>query len=379
MSVTHSGVAAGDKTVLCQHLTDIENAYYYDSGKSMTAVHPADGTVSPRRGKDMGSVCIVAGNGNRPLAEAVALLMGIPTHNTTVTQRANGEVNVRICESVLGADVYIIQSTSGNGLIDVNTALMELLLLIRKMRLSNAKRVTAIITYFAYSRQDRKHSVRGPISAAAVAQMLTTAGVDRVTTVDLHSGQIQGFFGNVPLDNLLLYREFAQYFSGKPWFNRDNMSIVALSAGSVKRARLLADTLHIERIATIMRRSNAAGLITLQTVGEVEGLICIVVSGVCDTGEELIRASELLKSQGAAKVVGCCTHGIMTPPCTQRLNGCEELEELVVSDSIPQEEHMKLVPKLKVLTIAPLIASVVLKYMQDASLCPLFDAPTDTV
>ncbi|KAH8617298.1 N terminal domain [Trypanosoma vivax] len=147
----------------------------------------------------MGSVCIVAGNGNRPLAEAVALLMGIPTHNTTVTQRANGEVNVRICESVLGADVYIIQSTSGNGLIDVNTALMELLLLIRKMRLSNAKRVTAIITYFAYSRQDRKHSVRGPISAAAVAQMLTTAGVDRVTTVDLHSGQIQVFLATCRL------------------------------------------------------------------------------------------------------------------------------------------------------------------------------------
>ncbi|AAZ11409.1 phosphoribosylpyrophosphate synthetase, putative [Trypanosoma equiperdum] len=361
--------------VIRQHLTGIENAYYYNPGNEMAAVHPAEGTVSPRQSQDIQPVCIVAGNGNRPLAEAVALLLGIPTHQTLVAQRASGEVNVRICESVLGADVYIIQSTSGNGLIDVNTAIMELLLLVRKMRLSNARRVTAIIPFFSYSKQDRKRNIRSTISAAAVANMLTTVGVDRVTTLDLHAGQTQGFFGNTPLDNLQMYQEFAQYLHSQVWFNSNNMTIVALSAGSVERARLLADTLNIDQIATVLLRRNASGTVTLQCVGEVKGRICVVVEGICDTGEVLVKTSELLNQLGATKVTACCTHGILTPPCPQLLNECDALSEVVVSDSIPQEEHQRLVPKLKVLTIAPLIATVVFKHTQDASFVPLFEQP----
>ncbi|KAH9584162.1 Ribose-phosphate pyrophosphokinase [Trypanosoma melophagium] len=360
-------------TAVHEHLMRIESAYYYSPGDCMAQVHPVKGTVSPRRVNNMGPVCIVSGNGNRPLAEAVALLLGIPTHQTLVTQRASGEVNVRICESVLGADVYIIQSTTGNELIDVNTSLMELLLLIRKMRLSNAKRITAVIPSFAYSRQDCKPSARGTISASAVAEMLTKVGVDRITTLDLHSGQIQGFFGNTPLDNLQMSQEFAQYLSGRPWFDPDNMVIVSVGAGNVERARKLADTLHIGRIVTIVKRRSAAGVETLQTVGEVSGHICVIVDSVCDTGEILVKACDLLKSLGATKITACCTHGILTAPCSQRVNECEVLSELVVSDSIPQEEHERLIPKLKVLTIAPLLATVVNKHTRDESISTLFD------
>ncbi|ORC82990.1 putative phosphoribosylpyrophosphate synthetase [Trypanosoma theileri] len=360
-------------TAVHEHLMRIESAYYYTPGDGMAQVHAVKGTVSPRPANNMQPVCIVSGNGNRPLAEAVALLLGIPTHQTFVTQRASGEVNVRICESVLGADVYIIQSTTGNELIDVNTSLMELLLLIRKMRLSNARRITAVIPSFAYSRKDCKSSARSTISASAVAEMLTQVGVDRVTTLDLHSGQIQGFFGNTPLDNLQMSQEFAQYLVDRPWFDPDNMVIVSVGAGNVDRARKLADTLHIGRIVTIVKRRSTAGVETLQTVGEVTGHICVIVDSICDTGEILVKACELLKLLGATKITACCTHGILTPPCSDRINACDALSELVVSDSIPQEEHERLVPKLKVLTIAPLLATVVDKHTRDESISPLFD------
>nr|CCC90599.1 putative phosphoribosylpyrophosphate synthetase [Trypanosoma congolense IL3000] len=359
--------------VVRQHLTGIKNAYYYNPGNVMAAVHPANGTVSPRPFKGNQPICIVAGNGNRPLAEAVALLLGVPTHQTIVAQRASGEVNVRICESVLGADVYIIQSTSGNALVDVNTALMELLLLVRKMRLSNARRVTAIITFLAYSKRDQKRRIRSTISSSAVAQMLTTVGVDRITTLDLHTGQIQGFFGNTPLDNLEVHQEFAKYLHSQSWFDRNNMTIVALSAGSIERARLLADTLNVDRIATVLLRRATTSALSLQCVGEVKGCICVIVEDICDTVEVLVKGSELLKQLGAAKVAACCTHGILSPSCYQLLNECDALSELVVTDSIPQEEHQKLVPKLRVLTVAPLIATVILKHTQDESFAPLLE------
>ncbi|KAF5219200.1 putative phosphoribosylpyrophosphate synthetase [Trypanosoma cruzi] len=362
-----------------EHLMRIESAFYYSPGDAMAAVHPLQGTVSPRRGKDLPPMCIVSGNGNRPLAEAVAMLLGTPTHQTLVRQRANGEVNVRIDESVLGADVYIIQSTTGNEVIDVNTAVMELLLLIRKMRLSNARRVTAVIPYFAYSRQDSKKGVRNTLSASAVAEMLTQAGVDRVTTLDLHSGQIQGFFGNTPLDNLQTNQEFAKYLRNQSWFDPNNMAIVSIGSGGVERARKLADRLNIGCIVTILKRCNASGGKTLQPVGDVKGRVCVILLGMCDTGQKIEKACELLHALGATKITACCTHGILTPPCPQRLNDCDALSEIVVSDSIPQEEHLRLIPKLKVLTIAPLLATAINMHTRDECISALFDTPPHPV
>ncbi|CCW60252.1 unnamed protein product [Phytomonas sp. EM1] len=356
-------------------LMRIEEAYFYEPGK-LSEVHAISGTVSPRKGNTARSICLVSGNGNRPLAEAVALLLGKNTHNTSVTQYASGEVNVRINESVLGADVYIIQSTTGNNLIDINTAIMELMILIRKMRLSNAKSITAIIPFFGYARRGYKKDLRGPISASLIARMIVKMGVDRITTLDLHSGQIQGFFGNVPLDNLIMAHEFARYLRKQPWFDLDRIALVSPDAGGVDRMSRLADILHVKHIVTIVRRQiTIKGEEVVQAVGEVDGLHCVIVDDIIDTGNTLIKACNLLKSLGAARVMACCTHGIITHPCPTLINECTALSELVVSDSIPQEEKKKSIPKLKVLTIAPLLAIVIDKYTREESLSSMFDSP----
>ncbi|KAG5510836.1 hypothetical protein JKF63_07908 [Porcisia hertigi] len=361
-------------SLLYDQLKRIEEAYFYQPGK-MTGVHAMSGVVTPHTEKRNHSrpFCLVSGNGNRPLAEAVALLMGTHTHHTSVMQYSNGEVNVRINENVLGADVYIIQSTTGNEIIDVNTALMELLLLIRKMRLSNAKSVTVIAPFFGYARQDRKTDLRGPISASAVARMIVKMGANRFASLDLHSNQIQGFFDNIPVDNLLMAHEFARYLRDQPWFDVHQVVVVSPDAGGVERAKQLADILQVGRIVTIVKRRIAAGKVdTMQSVGEVAGFTCIIVDDMIDTGGTLVKACELLKDLGAVRVTACCTHGILTNPCSERINNCDALEELVVSDSIPQEEHQRVVPKLKVLTIAPLIAAVIDKYLNEESVSSLF-------
>lgn len=364
------------KPLLAQ-LNRIERAFFYDPQR-MAEIHAREGTVTHHRESHphhrQKPICLVSGNGNRPLAEAVALLLGIPTHLTSVTQYANGEVNVRINESVLGADVYIIQSTTGNDIVDLNTALMELLILIRKMRLSNAKTVTVIIPFYGYSRQDQRTEENGPISASLVARMLVQMGADRVTTLDLHSNQTQGFFDTVPLDNLLMAHEFAAFLRQQPWFEPDRCVIVSPDANGVERAKKLADILSVGRIVTIVKRRMPNGQSdVMQTVGEVSGLHCVIVDDLVETGETIMKACALLKELGAHKVYACCTHGILAGNCVQQLNECEALEQIVVSDSIPQERHKKELPKLRVLTVAPLLAVVIHKYANNESISSLFD------
>ncbi|EPY14970.1 ribose-phosphate pyrophosphokinase [Angomonas deanei] len=253
---------------------------------------------------------------------------------------------------------------------------MELLILIRKMRLSNAKSVSVIVPYFAYARQDRRTELRGPISASAVAKMIVKMGADRVTTLDLHSNQIQGFFENIPLDNMTMSHEFAQHIRSCAWFKPEETVVVSPDAGGVERARIVADMLGVGGIVTIVKRRIAAGKVeTMQTVGEVKGLSCIIVDDMIDTGGTLVKACELLKDLGAVRVCACCTHGILTDPCTERINKCTALEELVVSDSIPQEQNQRNISKLKVLTIAPLIAAVIDKYTHFESVSSLFSGP----
>lgn len=347
----------------------IERAFFYDPQSMANLASPTSSQAPSRTSK----VSIVLGNGNKPLGEAVAALLGLPVHSTVVDQYASGEVSVRILESVLGNDVFIIQPTTGNEVIDINTALWELLLLIRKMKLSNARSVTAVIPFFAYARQDRKTALRVPISAAAVAQMITTMGVTRVVTLDLHSGQIQGFFDNVPVETLEFVHEFAAHIRSQSWFDEEQTVIVSPDAGGVDRAKQLADILGVPRVVTIVKRRIKAGQVEcMQTVGDVKGFHCIIVDDMCDTGGTLIKACELLKEMGAVHVTACCTHGILTPPCAERMNKSDALQELVVSDSIPQEEHLLQIPKLKVLTIAPLLAKVIQKLARNESLSTLF-------
>lgn len=368
----------------------ISQAYYYDPREMQTplATTMDSRDATPRRiAVAPGSSCddisyirrahvtVVAGNGNVPLAAAVAQLLGTTIHNVAVSQYPSGEVSVRVVESTRGDDVYIVQTTSGNDVIDINEALMELLLMIRKVRLAGARRVTAVIPFYAYARQDRKTGLRVPISASAVAQMIQQTGVDRVLTLELHAGQIQGFFSNVPVENLQVCYEFAQFLQREAWFDPAQAVMVSPDAGGVERAKHLADILSVGRVVTIVKRRIKAGHVeTMQTVGDVAGLDCVIVDDMCDTGGTLVKACELLKEMGASRVVACCAHGILTDPCAQRVNACQALELLVVTDSIPQEHHVDNIPKLRVLTVAPLLAAAITKMANDESLGALYQA-----
>lgn len=341
------------------------------------AVAPSSGLRDP---------VIVCGNGNRPLAEAVALVLGVKTHDTSVVQYESGEVHVEFHAPVMGRDVYIIQSTGGNKVVDTNTAIMELLLLIRNLRLQFAKSITAIVPFLGYSTQDCKNHLRSGFGAAVVAKMITLMGVDRVATLDLHSHQSQGYFENTPLDILVMVYEFVKYFKAQPWFAPERVAVVAPDARAVSRARQLADLLSVTQIVTILRRRAVAPhsptgsaepesyppQTVLETAGSVEGLHCIVVDDLMDTGTTIIQACDLLLKMGARGISACCTHGLLSPPAEARIMRCEGLTEVIVSDSIPQEEHQQRIPKLKVVSIAPLLASVVRTYEKGHSLASLF-------
>lgn len=318
---------------------------------------------------------LISGNGNRALAEAVALVLGVPTHNTSVGQFESGEVNVEIHAPLSGRNVYIIQSLATNSVVDVNAAVMELLLLIRKVHLLYPVSATAVIPFFGYSRQSSGR-VRGSVPSAALARMITQMGLDRVVTVDLHSNQIQGYFDNVPMDNLMMVHEFAKYVSSQPWFSPEEVVVVAPDAGGVERARALADILAVPRIVTILRRCIAGDgdedEVLLESVGEVKGFYCIVIDDIVDTARTLVAACRLLDEKGAKGISACCTHGLLSAPSPKLINSTPSLKELVVSDSIPQEEHQGKIGKLKVLSIAPLIASVIRTYERGESLEWLF-------
>jgi len=318
-------------------------------------------------------VRLIGANANPQLARNVAACLNTELCPAEVKTFANSEISIKIIENVRGDDCFVIQPTCGNGNTDINTALMELLLLIHTLKLSSATRITAIIPYFAYSRQDRKVQARVPISASAVAQLIQSMGVDRVVTVDLHCGQIQGFFRNIPVDNLHMFPEFCQYIRQSTWFDPKTTCVVSPDAGGVERANTVADRLGASHIVTILKRRLEAGKVdSMQTVGNVHGYTCIIVDDMVDTAGTLVKACDLLKSMGATKVVACATHGILTDPACQRITDCAALDEVVVSDSIPQEDAKKRCAKLTVLTLAPLLAQAIGRLHTEQSLSALF-------
>ncbi|EPY28660.1 ribose-phosphate pyrophosphokinase [Angomonas deanei] len=260
-------------------------------------------------------VRLIPGTANAELAENVAKCLNIDLCKTDIKTFANGELNIKIVDNVRGDDCFIIQPTAANLGTDVNTAMMELLLLVHTLKLSSAKRITAIVPYFAYSRQDRKSEPRVPISASAVAQLIQCMGVDRVVTLDLHCGQIQGFFRNIPVDNLLMFPEFATYLVRQPWFDKTQTVVVSPDAGGVERANVLADRIGASHIVTILKRRKEAGKVdSMQTVGNVKGFTCIIVDDMVDTAGTLCKACDLLKEMGAVRVIACASHGILTNP-----------------------------------------------------------------
>jgi ribose-phosphate pyrophosphokinase len=308
---------------------------------------------------------IVACNSNRPLAEAVAASLGLPLTRASVRRFADMEVFVEIQENVRGEDVFVIQSTS----FPANDNLMELLIMLDALRRSSARRKTAVIPYFGYARQDRKSAARTPISAKLVANLITQAGADRVLTLDLHAGQIQGFF-DIPVDNLYAAPLFAADVRER-FVGRDIM-IVSPDVGGVLRARALATRLNCD-LAIIDKRRERAGIAeVMNVIGDVRGRDCIQVDDICDSGGTLCNAADALIANGAKSVNVYVTHGVLSGGAVARMAG-SPIEMTTITDSIAATEAVRVSQTMRQLTIAPLLAEAMKRISEETSVSKLFD------
>jgi len=308
---------------------------------------------------------IVACNSNRPLAEAVAAALGLPLTRASVRRFADMEVFVEIHENIRGEDVFVVQSTS----YPANDNLMELLITIDALRRASARRITVVIPYFGYARQDRKSGSRTPISAKLVANLITEAGANRVLTMDLHAGQIQGFF-DIPVDNMqaapLFSRDIQERFAGR------NLMIVSPDVGGVVRARAIATRLGTD-LAIIDKRRQAAGVSeVMHVIGEVEGRDCILVDDIVDSGGTLVNAARALIENGAKSASVYVTHGVLSGGAVARI-ASSPIELMVLTDSILATEAVRLAANIKQLTIAPLIADAMARIHEERSVSSLFD------
>ncbi len=309
---------------------------------------------------------LLAGNSNLPLAKAIADYLEIPLTEASVRRFADEEIFVEVNENVRGEDVFVLQSTS----FPVNDNLMELLICIDALRRASANRITAVIPYFGYARQDRKPGPRTPISAKLVANLITTAGADRVLSMDLHAGQIQGFF-DIPTDNLfagpVLVRDIKDHYDLR------NTVVVSPDVGGVVRARSLAKRLDNAPLAIVDKRRERAGESeVMNIIGEVDGRCCILVDDIVDSAGTLCNAAAALKSQGATDVYAYCSHGVLSGGAAARAQA-SELSELVVTDTIYPGEPDNPKGKIRRLTIAPLFGEAIHRIADEASVSSLFD------
>lgn len=309
---------------------------------------------------------LLAGNSNAPLARAISDYLEIPLTKASVRRFADEEIFVEILENVRGEDVFLIQSTS----YPANDNLMELLICIDALRRASAKRITAVVPYFGYARQDRKPGPRTPISAKLVANLITTAGANRVLSVDLHAGQIQGFF-DIPTDNLfgapVMSADIQARFGDQP------ITVVSPDVGGVVRARSLAKRLANAPLAIVDKRREKAGESeVMNIIGDVEGRFCILIDDIVDSAGTLCNAAAALKAQGAKGVVAYVTHGVLSGGAAARV-AASELTELVVTDSIYAGEVDMPGTKIRRLTIAPLLAEAVRRIADESSVSSLFD------
>jgi ribose-phosphate pyrophosphokinase len=306
---------------------------------------------------------LYAGRSNLELARGIAKAMKVKLGKTKLTTFENGEIYARYLESVRGCDVFIVQSVAGK----VNDALMELLIMADAAKRASARTVTAVITHYGYSRQDKKSASREPITAKLVANLLTVAGVSRTITIDLHQGQIQGFFDS-PVNHLTALPIFAEYFAAKGF---KNVCVVSPDVGRAKAAKKLADMLGAD--LAIMHKTRPGHNIAevASVIGDVRGKACILNDDMIDTAGTLEGAVKVLKKEGALEVYICATHGLFSGPAYKRLESAE-VEEVVVCDTVPVPlERQK--GKIKVVTVAPLLAKAILNVYLEASVSELFD------
>tara|TARA_X000000950_G_scaffold29180_1_gene31505 strand:- start:4227 stop:5159 length:933 start_codon:yes stop_codon:yes gene_type:complete len=308
---------------------------------------------------------LVAGNSNRPLAEAIAKYLNIPLTKSDIRRFADEEVFVEIQENVRGEDVFIIQSTS----FPANDNLMELLITIDALRRSSARRITSVIPYFGYARQDRKPGPRTPISAKLVANLIEAAGADRVLTLDLHAGQIQGFF-DIPTDNLFGAPVFVDDIKAR--FNGDDLMVVSPDVGGVVRTRALGKRINADLAIVDKRRERAGESEVMNIIGDVSGRKCLLVDDIVDSAGTLCNAAAALMENGASSVSAYVTHGVLSGTATDRVNN-SVMEKLLITDSIQPSEEVINSDKFSVITIAPLIGEAMLRTTEERSVSSLFD------
>ena len=308
---------------------------------------------------------LVAGNSNRPLAEAIAKYLNIPLTKSDIRRFADEEVFVEIQENVRGEDVFIIQSTS----FPANDNLMELLITIDALRRASARRITAVIPYFGYARQDRKPGPRTPISAKLVANLIEAAGADRVLTLDLHAGQIQGFF-DIPTDNLFGAPVFVEDIQSR--VNGDDLMVVSPDVGGVVRTRALGKRINADLAIVDKRRERAGESEVMNIIGDVNGRKCLLVDDIVDSAGTLCNAAAALMDNGASSVSAYVTHGVLSGAATERVNN-SVMEKLLITDSIQPSEDVINSDKFSVITIAPLIGEAMLRTTEERSVSSLFD------
>ncbi len=308
---------------------------------------------------------LVAGNSNAPLAESISDYLSVPPTEATIRRFADGEVFVEIQENVRGEDVFVVQSTSS----PANDHVMELLICMDALRRASARRITAVIPYFGYARQDRKPGPRTPISAKLVANLIVTAGANRVLTLDLHAGQIQGFF-DIPTDNLFSVPVFSRDI--KDQLPENNLTVVSPDVGGVVRARALASRIGAQLAIVDKRRERAGVSEVMHVIGDIEGRRCILFDDIVDSAGTLCNAADALAEQGATSVHAYVTHGVLSGEAVNRVEN-SALVSLTVTDSIQVTEAMKRSAKLRAVEIAPLIGEAIRRISEESSVSSLFD------
>jgi ribose-phosphate pyrophosphokinase len=338
----------------------------------------AGGRAAGDRGADMKAdinLKLIAGNSNTPLAEAIARRMGVyrgarvELADARVERFNDREIFVEIFDNVRGEDVFIIQSTCN----PANDNLMELLIIADALRRSSASRITAVIPYFGYARQDRRTAARTPISAKLVANLITHAGIDRVLTMDLHAGQIQGFF-DMPVDNLYASPVFAMDIRHH-FGDLGRLTIVSPDVGGVGRARELAKRLDLGLAIVDKRRAKPGEVAEMTVIGEVKDRTCLIVDDICDTAGTLVKAAQLLMDKGAEGVHAYISHGVLSPPAVERVSA-SAMKSLVVTDSIPLTEEAKAADNIRTVSVAPMLAQAILNVANDTSVSSLFSEDT---
>ena len=308
---------------------------------------------------------VLAGNSNRALTEAIAAYLGVPLTKCQVRRFADMEVFVEIQENVRGQDVFIVQSTS----FPANDHLMEILIMTDACRRASARRITAVIPYFGYARQDRKAGPRTPISAKLVANMITHAGADRVLTVDLHAGQIQGFF-DIPTDNLFSAPVMVRDIKEK--MNLSELMVVSPDVGGVVRARALAKRIDAPLAIVDKRRERAGESEVMNIIGDVSGRSCILVDDIVDSGGTLCNAADALLANGAKEVSAYITHGVLSGGAVARV-ASSQLKEMVLTDTIQPTEAVRVARNIRCVSIAPLIGEAIARTAKEESVSSLFD------